>query len=26
MAVIGGTLESPNKLRVEIVNYLTDKT
>lgn len=24
MAVIGGTLESPNKLRVEIVNYLTD--
>ena len=25
MAVIGGTLESPNKLRVEIVNYLTDR-
>lgn len=26
MAVIGGALESPNKLRVEIVNYLTDDT
>lgn len=24
MAVIGGILESPNKLRVDIVNYLTD--
>lgn len=24
MAVIGGTLESSNKMRVEIVNYLTD--